>query len=87
MNSLSKFTSLRNLINNINDDIENSEGLSIIPNITLETDGYEYYIKFSGQCIWDSDNESWDGSNIVGLEKEIREEIRKYLESYSKISI
>jgi len=68
------FASLREMINKINDDIENVDGLHTNSKLYIKTDGYDYSISFLGEILWDSDNNGWEP--IIEIEKQIREEIR-----------
>jgi len=79
------FAALRDLINNINESIQESEGLSFVPAVTLKTDGYEFYIEFMDNVMWDSDNNGW--LPITEIELQVREGMRDILRSLSKISV
>lgn len=79
------FAALRDLVNNINESIQESEGLSFTPVVTVKTDGYEFYIEFMDNVMWDSDNNGW--MPIIGIELQVREGIRDILRSLSKISV
>jgi hypothetical protein len=79
------FAALRDLVNNINESIQESEGLSFTPAVTLKTDGYEFYIEFMDNVMWDSDNNGW--LPITEIELQVREGMRDILRSLSKISV
>jgi hypothetical protein len=79
------FAALRGMINNINESIQESEGLSFTPAVTLKTDGYEFYIEFMDNVMWDSENNGW--LPITEIELQVREGMRDILRSLSKISV
>ncbi|MCK9543753.1 MAG: hypothetical protein M0R03_17170 [Novosphingobium sp.] len=74
------------LVNKINKEIEENDGLSSIPKVAFKTNGEDYIIEFLSYLIFDSEEETSLEGDLGNIEREIRKEIQKVLDDVKKIS-